>query len=1105
MATIQNVTVLFTDLVGSTELVSTLSPEAGDEVRRMHFSALRQAIAASGGTEVKNLGDGLMVVFPAASAALGCAVAMQQVVHRSNAGTERPLRLRVGLSSGESTKEDGDYFGDPVIEAARLCARADGGQILASELVRANAGRRSSHTFTSLGELELKGLPDPIETLDVAWEPLGPEAPGSGRAPLPTRLTHRPAMGMIGRRNELAILAAATKRVGCGNGRELILMTGEPGQGKTTLVSEVARQCYDAEMTVLLGRCDEEVDAPYRSFRESLSHLVTHVDEEVLRTHVFEHGGELARMVPALGQRLGELPSPQTSDAETERYLLYAAVVGLLDTASRQRPVVLVLDDLHWADKPSLQLLRHLVANTSLARLLILGTYRAAELSASHPLNEALAAWHREPTGVSTIDLKGLEDTEVIAFLESAAGHELDDAGVRLAHQLYRETDGNPFFVGEVLRHLSESGAIYQDTATRRWAAKETEGQLALPHSVRTVIGTRVARLGGQATKILSTASVIGRDFDLDLLAETAQVDEDNLMDLLKEAERAALVTEFSDTPGRYSFSHALIQHTLYEDLGPTRRTRAHRSVGEAIERLSGQNQEDRLAELARHFFLATRPMDTEKAISYARRAGEAALKALAPDDAVRYFSQALGLTVQTGDREPALYIDLLIGLGTAERQAGIAEYREHLLEAARQASQINDSDHLVDAALANNRGFFSALGVIDTERVEMLETSLALLPETDSSNRAKLLARLCSELAFGALDRRLALARESKAVARSTGDAATIIQVLFDCGAPLRIPDGLQDRREEWDEAVQLADLLQDPLLQLWAAAQGVIEETRGANFVHARHHLTQLTQLAHRLQQPMWLWYVNYVQASYALLHGEPLQAEKLANAALEIGTASGQPDATVFYGTQLMMIRNQQGRMGELVELIADVADQTPGIPTYRAVLATAYLQAGEAEHSRRLVEEALVDSFALPMDTAWLDGIVMYARPTIELRISSAAEVLMELLAPYHSQVPNNGLIPQEPVSMFLGGLATVAGRYKDAEAYFMESAELNQRGEMHFSEAHTNLLWGRLHLQRGETGDPQRARELLEQAREKAASRGYVMIERGAIEDLSKLY
>ena len=172
MSSTEHVAVLFTDLVGSTQLASALSSEAADELRRAHFSVLRQAIAANNGREVKNLGDGLMVAFHTSSAALACAVAMQQAVHRANATAEHPLGLRIGLSAGEATNEADDYFGDPVVEASRLCASAEGGQILASDVVRATAGRRSPHTFTSLGELELKGLPDPVEALEVGWAPI---------------------------------------------------------------------------------------------------------------------------------------------------------------------------------------------------------------------------------------------------------------------------------------------------------------------------------------------------------------------------------------------------------------------------------------------------------------------------------------------------------------------------------------------------------------------------------------------------------------------------------------------------------------------------------------------------------------------------------------------------------------------------------------------------------------------------------------------------------------------------------------------------------------------------------------------------------------------
>jgi class 3 adenylate cyclase/tetratricopeptide (TPR) repeat protein len=1099
--TTENITVLFTDLVGSTELSASLSPEASDDVRRRHFSALRQAIATSGGTEVKNLGDGLMVVFPAASAALSGAVAMQQAVHRDNAGVERPLELRVGLSSGEATREADDYFGDPIIEAARLCAQAEGGQILASDLVRANAGRRSSHTFTSLGKLELKGLPDPVETLEVAWVPPGADVLAPGRVPLPARLGHAPDVGVIGRQDEVAILDAAAKRVASGEGRELLFVAGEPGQGKTTLVAEFARRAHEAKMTVLLGRCDEEVGAPYRPFHEALLHLVASADESILRSHVAAHGGELERMVPALRQRLGEVPAPQSTDADTERYLLYGAVAGLLGTASTDTPVVLVLDDLHWADRPSLLLLRHLVAHSATQRLLIVGTYRDAELQSTHPLEEALAAFHRESAGISTISVKGLDDTGVIAFMEAAAGHELDDAGVGLAHQLYGETDGNPFYVAEVLRHLSESGAIFQDTTTGRWVAAE-DARLTLPHSVRSVIGTRVARLGEDATKVLATASVIGRDFDLDLLAESAGVDEDDLLDLLEEAQRAVVVHEVEGKPGRYSFSHALIQHTLYEDLSATRRIRMHRQVGEAIERLRPNEPDEYAGELARHFFLATTPADATKAITYAKRAGDAAVKALAPDDAVHYFSQALELCSQARDVEPSLRLGLLVDLGSAQGQAGISESRETLLKAARAARDLGDTERLVAAALANSRTYFSTLGQVDADKVEVLEAALDALPETDSPERARLLATLCSELLYGSsLEQRLALAEEATAMALRLGDDATLLQVRIRCQVATDAPSRLTTLLVEMAESVALAERLDDPVSRFHAANSGCFA-FRAGQFESSDEYLAMAHSLAARLQQPVLVWQATFRSAARALSLGDVAQAEELASAALEVG--SGQPDAFEFYGIQLMGIRIRQGRLGELESLIAEAAELNPAIPAYTAALAVSRLEASDEAGARELLDRAAAGSFSFPEDNAWFDAIFNYGRVAVELRLADYAAALLEQLAPFHDQVPHNGTIPYEPVAMILGALATVLGRYEDAEKYFAEAEDLNTRGGMRFAEAHTKMLWGRMLCARSGPGDSDRARTLLEQARESAAARGYAMVERRASAELSKL-
>ena len=500
------------------------------------------------------------------------------------------------------------------------------------------AGRRNRHECRSLGELTLKGLTNPVETFEVVWEPLE-AADTLTSIPLPGRLAVRPAVGVVGREAEMRKMADAAKRVAGGEGREVLLISGEAGLGKTTLVAEATRAAFDSGACVLFGHCEEDLATPYQLFAEALGHFVTHATEDQLLAHVEAHGSELSRMVPALASRIRDLPPSKATDSDTERFLLFAALVGLITTASQNQPVVLVLDDLQWADKGSLLLLRHLTAAEQTMRLLVLGTYRDNELAQADVLRDTLGRLRRHG-GVSRIELTGLDDTGVVSFLEAASGQALNDAEVGLAHAVCRETDGNPFFVSEVLRHLSDTGAVYQD-ATGRWVARESLEQWALPDSVREVIGGRVVRLGKDAGRVLSMAAVIGRDFDLDVLARATKTSKDELLDILEAAAAVALVREPADASGRYSFAHALIQHTLYEDLGPNRRARAHRVVAEALEDLCGDRPGDRVSELARHWTSATQPIDLTKAISYSRQAGDAALGALAPADALRYYAQA--------------------------------------------------------------------------------------------------------------------------------------------------------------------------------------------------------------------------------------------------------------------------------------------------------------------------------------------------------------------------------------------------------------------------------------------------------------------------------
>ena len=287
---------------------------------------------------------------------------------------------------------------------------------------------------------------------------------------------------------------------------------------------------------------------------------------------------------------------------------------GFIARLCSDNPVLLVLEDLHWADKPTLLLLRHLIAATDSSRLLVLGTYRPTDLGAEHPLTDVLAVLRREEQ-VQRVDLHGLNDAEVVALLEAAAGHSLDDQGVVLAHALYRETDGNPFFTGEILRHLAETGAISQRDDGRWIADVDFRDQAALPTSVREVIGRRVARLGEETEQTLRAAAVIGRDFELDLLAGGHRPERRPHRSTCSDgAIRAVLIREVPQRPGRLSFSHALIEHTLYDDLGPTRRQRLHLRVAAALEALCGDDPGDRLGELAYHWAQASQPADAAKA-----------------------------------------------------------------------------------------------------------------------------------------------------------------------------------------------------------------------------------------------------------------------------------------------------------------------------------------------------------------------------------------------------------------------------------------------------------------------------------------------------------
>ncbi len=445
------------------------------------------------------------------------------------------------------------------------------------------------------------------------------------------------AAAFVGREPELAVLEQAWTRAATGE-RQLLFIAGEPGIGKTRLACEFARGRASSGATVLAGRCDEEALVPYQPFVEALSWYSRLCPEADLRTQLAAVGGgaELGTLLPELRRRIPDLPTPSAMNPEGQRYRLFEGVAALLAQAAALHPVLLVFDDLHWADKPTLLMLRHLVRASSAASLCFVGTYRDSELARTHPLSEMLADFRREPAA-ARLSLAGLGEAHIKGLIDAFVA---PAASSRLAHLVAENTDGNPFFIGEMLRHLSETGALAQLQAAP--AGGMSASALSLPEGIKEVIGRRLSRLTDDCNRILSLAAVIGREFDVELLEGLGDLPEDRLLDAIDASVQAQLIFEVPHRAGRFSFAHALIRETLYSELTTARRVRVHRRVGEAIERLSQQRSDPPLADLAYHFVQAASADVADKAIDYATRAGDRAADALALEEAVRLYDMAL-------------------------------------------------------------------------------------------------------------------------------------------------------------------------------------------------------------------------------------------------------------------------------------------------------------------------------------------------------------------------------------------------------------------------------------------------------------------------------
>ena len=573
-------------------------------------------------------------------------------------------------------------------------------------LLREELGTTPGPAAMTVFERVLRGEPAPVHRSPAA-APAATGAPweaSSWPAPLAAAVDRH---ALVGRGVELAYLERCWREA-CEGQRALVLLTGDAGIGKTRIAGELAARAHGDGAVVLYGRFDEETLTPYQPVVEMLRGWSAGAPLDSLRERLGPRAAELSILLPEFGPPPVDHLTPGSitgPEADAQRYRFFDAVAALIGEVGAEVPVLLVFDDLHWADRPTLQLLRHLVRSPAPRRVLFVGTYRESEITERHPLHELVGDLRREGT-LRRLELTGLAEAEVgelVAELASAP------ATQSFVHALAGETEGNPFFIEEVVRHIRDTAGALTEEVTLEEAG--------VPDGVREVTARRLRRLSEPTRAVLLVASVIGREFDYDVLAAVVSQGGDELVEALEEGVEARVLREAGHV-GRYAFTHTLVRATLYDSISQLRRARLHGRVGETLVRLRGGDLDPHLAMLAHHFAQAAPVERPDRAIDFALAAARRADRMLAWEEAAQHYRAALRARELSGAVDDHVRAELLLALGASEDRAGLEEEARATFQAAiRTARQLGDAVLITRAALGV-AGPWSALSRSDPERV---------------------------------------------------------------------------------------------------------------------------------------------------------------------------------------------------------------------------------------------------------------------------------------------------------------------------------------------------------------------------------------------------
>ncbi len=828
----------------------------------------------------------------------------------------------------------------------------------------------------------------------------------------------------VGREVEMESLAASLSLAMDGEPQTCLLL-GEAGMGKTRMLEEFARRSEAMGAAVRVGRCREEKGAP--AFWPWIQILRTHIESGGSQTFASlePHAAVICQMLPELLALFPKIDPLPHVEAEQARFRLLDAITRFLQASAKQKPLALLIDDLHRADTSSLLLLEFLVRDLRGTPILILGAYRDLEVADDTTREQCLARVARSVTARS-IQLRGLSRRAVGELV----GHPED---AEIVSALYTQSGGNPFFLTQLVQLLEVQTATIPNRPADDW-------RLSLPTSVCDAIASQLRKLSARAREALTLAAVIGRDFSPALLARGLSISVSEVHERLEPPIAARLIENAEHRSGSYRFSHALLRDVVYDQIPKLDRARYHQRIGGALEALHISDLAAYIDELAFHFTESAGIGDAGKAISYCISAGEQAASRLAHENAPAHFRRALQLLDFREVADPRKRCELLIQLGTAEMRIGERETaRENLLHAANIARQIDAPELLARAALGLAPGLFTIeVGTYDPELVSLLNEARSVIPTTNLDLLVQLTARLAMASVWSATAESCEnLSAAALSLARDIQNPVTKAYALRARHGALWGPERFDERRRLISELGKISNASGDAEIELMYRILNITALLEIGDIASSDREIHAYNSLAKTLQLPHAEWYVSLFDAMRSLLEGRFSAAASSAQQFLELGNRVHDQNAPQSFGAHLLLRLWEDNRVDEVSDLVDQFVANHPAISAWKCVAAFFHSEQRRSSATRLFDEFFELGFENIPFDETWAIAIQMLSNTCVNIGRGSCAQGIYQLSLPgkLHHTIVGYGVMSFGSRARELGNLAGLMGRFEEAAEHF----------------------------------------------------------------------